>query len=119
MKDSRIGESLWYTWEGDITEFSHLDHALYYTEGHVDLEVEVVRKALASSLQRDGISLSLYQGFQMIDQGSINTSYVGVYSDDHDRLYPEVCDENGLDSQGTQLIDIKPVTFVEVPHFVN
>lgn len=115
MKDSRIGQSLWSIWEGFGYEEQINNSVVYYTEDHVDLDHEVVRKALASSIQRDGIVYSLSQGFQAIDAGAISHSWVGTYNEEP---YQEICDEDGISTAGIRLIDVVPVTFVEVPDLV-
>lgn len=115
MKDSRIGESLWSIWEGFGYEDQISNSIIYYTEDHVDLDHEVVRKALASSIQRDGVVYSLSQGFQAIDAGAISHLWVGTYGEE---LYQEICDESGLTFSGVVLDSVIPVTFVEVPDLV-
>lgn len=117
MKDSRIGESLWNIWEGSLAEFDYPTRTIYYTEDHVDLDNEVVKRALASSLQRDGIALSLSQGFQMIDAGNITQRYIGYQSDDLDLRDIELCDSDGTSVEDVLLVSIRPATFVEVPEF--
>lgn len=115
MKDSRIGQSLWSIWEGLGYSEQLASSIVYYTEDHVDLEHEIVRKALASSIQRDGIVYSLAQGFQAIDAAVISHSWVGVYEGEH---FQEACDEYGNTESGVRLNDVVEVTFVEVPDLV-
>jgi hypothetical protein len=115
MKDSRIGECLWSIWEGLGYNPGLQDSIIYYTEDHVDLEQEVVRKALASSIQRDGIVYSLAQAYGAIDAGSVLKTWVGTYSEE---LYEEVCAEDGISDSGAVLSSVVPVTFVEVPDLV-
>lgn len=112
MKDSRIGESLWFLW--DIEEPTD-GSLLFYTEEHVDLEHEVVRRALASSLQREGIALSLGQGFQMIDQAEITHGYSGLSPLGDQTGWP--CDENGDTEDGYRLDFVIPATWVRVFDF--
>jgi hypothetical protein len=111
MKDSRIGESLWFLWDVD----SSGDGLLFYTEGHVDLEHEVVRKALASTLQREGIALSLGQGFKMIDMAEVDYSYSGMSPTGVDGPMP--CDELGETENGYVLDFVTPATWVKVNDF--
>lgn len=115
MKDSRIGESLWSIWEGYGYSEALANSIVYVTETHLDLDHEVVRKALASSIQRDGIVYSLSQAFQAIDAGAVCHGWIGLYSDE---MYETVCDESGLTEEGVQLEAVIPVTFVEVPDLV-
>lgn len=111
MKDSRIGESLWFLWD---LEESRDGSLIFYTEGHVDVENEVVRKALASVIQREGISYSLNESFQMIDRAKVILGYSGVSP-----LFDQVgwrCDENGDTEDGYRLDFVVPSTWVEVPN---
>ena len=114
MKDSRIGESLWFTWDGDGFRPEKLDSIIYYTEDHVDLEHELVRKALASSFQRDGIAYSLGQGFSLIDSATTSLGYAGHLDEEH---HPTVCDEHGETEYGDVVDSVISVTWVEVELF--
>jgi hypothetical protein len=115
MKDSRIGECLWSIWDGMGYEDQLSYSIVYYTEDHVDLEQEVVRKALASSIQRDGLVYSLAQAYGAIDAGIVSQKWVGLADGE---LYEEICDEDGLSASDSSLNDVIPVTFVEVPELV-
>jgi hypothetical protein len=112
MKDSRIGESLWSIWDGEGYDPAYLDSAVYYTETHVDLEEDVVRKALASSIQRDGISYSLSESFSSISRAIVSHGWVGTGEGE---LYQEICDPFGETISGAFVEDVIEVTFVEVP----
>jgi hypothetical protein len=111
MKDSRIGESLWFTWDGDGYRPEKPDSVIYYTEDHVDIQHDLVKKALASSLQRDGIAFSLGQGFNLIDSGTYLTGYAGHLDQEN---HPTVCDEYGETDTGSFVDSIIPITWVEV-----
>jgi hypothetical protein len=115
MKDSRAGESLWSLWEGEgyVNELG--SPIVYYTEGHVDIDHEVVGKALASVIQRDGIVYSLFEAYTLIDSGVSSQGWAGSFTGE---MYQEVCDEDGLTSYGSLVDNLIPVTFVEVPNFV-
>lgn len=115
MKESRIGESLWSIWEGQGYNPAFPDSVIYHTETHIDVQHEVVKRALASLIQREGIVYSLSQGFQAIDSGVISQGWMGSLSDE---LYQEICDENGITIDGVELEEVTAVTFVEVPDFV-
>lgn len=112
MKDSRIGESLWFLW--DIEE--PVDGSLlFYTEDHVDLEHEVVRKALASTLQREGIAYSLGQGFKLIDEAEVLHGYSGLSPLGDQSGWP--CNEHGETEDGYVLDFVVPATWVKVSNF--
>lgn len=111
MKDSRIGESLWFIWEGEGYVPTVSSPVVFYTEGHVDTEEEVVRRALASSLQREGIALSLSEGFNMIHEGRTWQGYIGMSPVLNENL---VCDSDGDTEDGYRVYEVVPVTWVEV-----
>ena len=113
MKDSRIGECLWSIWEGDGYESGFADSVTYYTYDHVDIDQEVVRKALASSIQRDGLAYSLYEAFQLIESGLV---LLGRAGKEPEALYETSCDQFGESSSGAALEDVVEVTFVEVQY---
>jgi hypothetical protein len=115
MKDSRIGECLWSMWEGEGYNPGFSSSIVYYTEGHVDLDHEVVKKALASSIQRDGIVYSLFEAFTSIDSGINSQGWVGSFSGE---IYQEVCDQDGNTESGSSVDNLIPVTFVEVSSYV-
>ena len=110
-KDSRIGESLWFIWDGDSKEPFHEDSIVFYTEEHVDIEEDVVRKALASSIQREGISDSLSGGFMLIASGASGHSYAG-YSLDYETQ--AICNSNGYSESGLFFSQVGPITWVEI-----
>jgi hypothetical protein len=109
MKDSRIGESLWFLWD---LEESRDGSLLFYTEDHVDIEHEVVRKALASTLQREGIAYSLGDSFKLIDRSEVTRGYSGVSPLGEESGWP--CDENGETQDGYVLDHVAPTTWVKV-----
>jgi hypothetical protein len=114
MKDSRKGEALWSEWEGYGYHYNFGDLSLvFYTEGHVDLDIDVVRRALASAIQRDGIVSSLSHAFQLIDNGRIEQGYAGPVGGD---IYLTVCEDDGSTSEGTEVDEIIEITYVEVQY---
>lgn len=114
MKDSRIGESLWAIWDGLGYTPAFPDSVTYYTTEHVDVEHELIRKALASSIQRDGLTYSLYEAFQAIDSGVVSQGWFGTAEGE---LHEEICSEVGETIDGTVLTTKSPATFVEVQYF--
>lgn len=111
MKDSRIGESLWSSWEGDGYVNYLGSPVVYYTEGHVDVDHELIKKALASLIQRDGIVYSLFEAYNLIDSAAVSHSWAGSFPDE---VYPELCNEEGRTARGALLKVFVPVTFVEL-----
>jgi hypothetical protein len=111
VKDSRVGELLWKEWTGEGYEPLHDDSVVFFTEDHVDLENEVIRRALASALQRDGVSVSLGKGFQFLETSHVTYGYAGEVDGDMDLT---ACDEEGETREGDSVDDTLFVTWVEV-----
>lgn len=110
MKDVRPGEQLWFQWSG-ADYFSGSDSELIYcTIGHVDMENEVVRRALASVLQRDGVVDSLGDGFTFIYEKQIQAGWAGVLPDENDYTY---CDESGETEYGDAVQKVLEFTWIE------
>lgn len=110
-RDSRIGESLWSEWSGDGFESSKDDALIFYTSEHVDVEHEVVRRALASALQRDGSVTSLGQGYAAIENATVTQGYAGEIDSSLDLT---VCDETGETREGELVDEIVNITWVEI-----
>lgn len=111
MRDSRAGECLWQEWTGNGQEPTTASSVLFFTFDHVDLDHEVVRRALASALQRDGVSQSLGLGYAAIQAGTVTLGYAGTVDGDRDLT---ACDERGETYYGDQVDKPLPVTWVEV-----
>lgn len=110
-KDSRIGESLWQEWTGDGYEPASFDCLVFFTETHVDVEHEVVRRALASALQRDGSVSSLGQAFGALESAAVTHGYAGEIEGSRD-LY--LCDEQGETREGECVDNVLEITWVEI-----
>lgn len=113
-KDSRIGESLWYIWEGEDYQPSLETSVVYYTEDVVNIDNEIVRKALASSLQRDGIVNSLFEAFKLIDLSYAVYGNIGFLDGS---FIPQLCDDFGKNKNDDQLDNVQKTTWVEVALF--
>jgi hypothetical protein len=109
MKDLRKGESLWFIWDGSPKEDVSPDSLIFYTEEHINIEEEVVKRALASSLQREGLVPSLGAGFSIIDSSTNGHGYMNVGVD-----FLVFCDEDGLTTNGDVVSEIVPITWVEI-----
>ena len=111
MRDSRVGECLWSEWTGSGHDATTSDSIFFFTVDHVDLEHEVVRRALASALQRDGSAVSLGHGFSAVEGAKVLHLHAGSIDDDNDLT---ICDENGETFYGDSVDEIIPITLVEV-----
>jgi hypothetical protein len=106
MKNSRLGEQLWYEWTGDELVESG---TVFCTEGHVDLEIDVVKRALASALQRDGIATTLGEGYRFVESANSKQGYAG-YVDG--AIVPSVCGADGETREGDEVAEVLEVTWV-------
>lgn len=111
MKDSRIGESLWLEWTGDDGGQFRSAETVLYTEDHVDLDNEIVRRALASALQRDGFAISLGEGYKYIDSAIQSFGYAGYVDESLDLVE---CSEYGETRDGDIVDSIMKITWVEI-----
>jgi hypothetical protein len=111
MNFDRRGERLWQEWIGCGHDAVTPTGIIYYTEEHVDLNHEVVARALASAVQRDGVVDSLAQGFRAIQGETVEFGYAGEVDGEID-VY--ACDPSGETFNGEYVIGMLPVTWVEV-----
>jgi hypothetical protein len=112
MKDSRKGESLWFEWDGYSYPRKLEDSSIvYFTYDHVDLDHEVVRRALASSIQRDGVVSSLRDAFKLLDSAAISQGYAGEVNGNYHLTY---CQDDGSTINGDEVAEVLHVTYVEV-----
>jgi len=110
MRDIRYGEGLWFEWSGS-GYFSEGDSDLVFcTIGHVDVENEIVRRALASVLQRDGVVDKLSDGFNLIQDKAVQIGWAGILPDETEYTY---CDESGETEYGDQVEKIEEFTWIE------
>jgi uncharacterized protein involved in tolerance to divalent cations len=111
MKSDRPGDFLWEEWQGSGYDPKVDFSVIYYTFDHIDLENDLVRRALASALQRDGVAISLGDGFNLIDKCSPNYGWSGIIEDEEEY---SVCDENGETEYGDLVDSILPTTWIEI-----
>ena len=109
-KDSRIGETLWSEWSGDH-QSSGSSSIFFFTESHITLDHDVVARALASALQRDGIVDTLGWGYKAVESGSVSHVYAGKLDDDDELT---LCSEDGETFYGDFVNEILPITMVEI-----
>jgi hypothetical protein len=110
-KDSRLGESLWCEWSGCGYDQQVPTSIVFYTFDHVDLDNEIVRKALASTLQRDGVADGLSDAFKLIADAHIVYGWAGTLEEELDYYS---CDESGETEYGDFLDNLEPITWIEV-----
>lgn len=110
MKDVRVGEQLWQQWHGEGYFSDKHSEVIYFTTEHIDIENEIVRRALASTLQRDGIADSLSDGFKMIEQAHIEAGWAGIIEGEKEYY---ACDENGETEYGDLVEESLPFTWIE------
>lgn len=108
MRDLRTGECLWMEW---VDEEGFSSSLTFFTHGHVDVENEIVRRALASALQREGSVSSLFAGFDAIEKGDVSFGYAGYVDSDIDL---ETCNEFGETQYGDEVDEVLPVTWVSL-----
>lgn len=108
MRDLRTGECLWSEWTGDGF-MSESSSPVFYTQGHVDIENEIVSRALASALQRDGSAITLGDGFRLVERAKVTHGHAGVVDGDIDFA---VCDELGETREGDEVDEVLEVTWV-------
>jgi hypothetical protein len=112
MKDSRIGELLWSEWTGSGYEATLPDSDFsFFTEGHIDITNELVKRALASAIQRDGSVDSLGQAFKLVEQCESIFTYAGYIDGDNEYT---ACDENGMTLHEDIVDEIIPITVVDI-----
>ena len=111
MKDSRKGEGLWVEWSGDGYPVSGPSSIVFYTNEHVDLDIDVVKRALASSLQRDGVVQSLGDGYRAIDSSIITHGYSGRVDDE---IFDSFCNLEGKTFSGSEVDMVYETTWVEI-----
>jgi hypothetical protein len=111
MKDSRAGECLWVEWSGEGYTPSRPSTIIFYTHDYVDLEIDVVKRALASAQQRDGQVVSLGEGYRAVESGVVVYGYAGFIDDE---IYLSACDENGETDRGEIVDEVFETTWVEI-----
>jgi len=110
MKDNRSGDFLWDQWQGEGYEGVHGYDLIYFTEGHIDIDHELVKRALASALQRDGVADSLRDGFFLIESSSGEWGWAGIIEDEFEFT---ACSEEGETAYGEFVQTVLPITWVE------
>lgn len=90
MKNDRVGDWLWEEWDGDGLDST--SELVYFTNDWVDLSHDLVRRALASCLQRDGVADSLSDGFRMAESAAVTHAFAGFLQDEK---VLTICNEDG------------------------
>jgi|LauGreDrversion4_2_1035121.scaffolds.fasta_scaffold145120_6 hypothetical protein len=111
MKDKRPGEELWLEWEGEGYLPLKEDCTIYYTFENVDTTNEVVRRALASALQRDGLVHSLGDGFRLLENCVVDYMHCGYLEGE---LQYIVCSPDGETRYGDFVEKPLEITLIEI-----
>ena len=110
MRDIRHGEHLWFQWSGEGYYSDGGSNLVYCTIGHIDMDNEIVRRALASVLQRDGVVDSLGDGFKFLEDKPVQVGWAGILPDEKDYVY---CDESGETEYGDFAKNPEEFTWIE------
>lgn len=110
MKDVRIGEHLWSEWDGEGYQNLLECGVVYYTLEHIDLENELVRRGLASALQRDGVAYSLGDAFSILEACAVSQCWAGEVEDEQCFT---ICDEDGETFLGDFVSESFAITVIE------
>lgn len=113
--NDRVGDHLWHEWDGELYQRAEECSVVYYTLGHIDLSVDVVRRGLASAVQRDGVLDSLGVAFSGIESARVEHGWCGL--EDEDSMELVACDEHGETFYGDLLENVQEITFVEFKCF--
>jgi len=112
VRDSRKGECLWQEWTGEGYQPSLQSRSVvFFTNEHVDVEHDIVRRALASALQREGVADSLGGGYRLVEEGSVSCGHAGEVDGAYEL---HACDEHGETLYGDEVDNLIEVTWVEV-----
>lgn len=111
MKHDRPGDWLWEEWDGEGFEPTKRSSVVYVTYADVDVSMELVRRALASALQRDGVAESLGDGFKLIDKSIVSEGHVGILDGEDNYV---LCDEVGETEYGDVVGKVLLATWVEI-----
>ncbi len=110
MKESRAGEALWSEWHGHL--LGQLEEAaVFFTIEHVDISDEIVKRALASAVQRSGAADSLGQAFKIVEAAEGIHGYAGAIDEDSELT---VCDIDGETFYGDTVDEVFPITWVDI-----
>lgn len=112
MKDSRAGENLWSEWTGNLHVSASDSSIVFHTIGHVDISNEIVKRALASALQRDGVVDSLGEGFRKVENS--DKSYYGHCGYVGGDTELTSCDMYGETDYGDIVDEVFPITWIEI-----
>lgn len=90
-KFDRPGEGFWIEWDGE--DYDADATLVYVTFGDVDYESDIARKALAYSLQKDGIADSVSEAHGMIQYAVFVSGNTGILDGEKYRV---PCDASGM-----------------------
>jgi hypothetical protein len=111
VKNDRVGDWLWEEWVGDGYDPATTEDAtVYCTVDWVDINNDLVKRALASCLQRDGVVDSLSEGFKVAESAIIIKTYAGFLEEEKTMT---ICNEFGETDLGDLVSSNLLITLVE------
>jgi hypothetical protein len=110
-KDTRPGEELWCEWSGSGYSKNNPHSTVYYTLDYVDMDNDLVSRALASAIQRDGVADSLGDSFKLIENCQITRGWCGILEEEFEYV---ACDENSETEYGDIVENIELITWIEI-----
>jgi hypothetical protein len=114
LKDTRPGDYLWFEWDGETDPTYDLEDEnsiIYYTEEWVELDNDLVKRALASALQKDGVVSSLGDGFKSVEQSIEN--FYWTYAGYVDEVLHQ-CDSSDETYYGDIVEKTVKITFIKI-----
>lgn len=111
MKDSRIGETLWSEWQGEGHRPEGSSLLTFFTETHVDIDHDLIKRALASAIQREGVVDSLGEAYRSVENSKVHHLVAGKL-DESDELH--ICDLSGETFYGDVVDSIIEITLVDL-----
>jgi hypothetical protein len=102
---------MWGEWDGDGYEPTVEGVTVYITSEHPDIHHPLVSRALASALQRDGLTRGLGHGMRVVQDGVTVQGFVGNVLDETTLT---LCNHAGVTPLGDILENVVPMTWVEL-----
>lgn len=114
MRFSRIGDGVWSEWDGsNYPVQTEGNPYVYYTRGWVDLQNHSTLRALAVTLQREGIVDGIATVYRLLEDSTAEQGWAVHYGGEYELMYCEDDPEEYADDEYDVPVEI---TWVEIPH---